>query len=243
MCNLGADQAMKYAISLLALVLLAASGTRAQDSQLPASALPSIGEAPAGSDMLKTFAFAAPASPEALADFPEAIPSASNSAASPRPEVQSVFPSYRFQAYGGYTFVRFNAFPGRHVSRNGFDISLSYFLKSGLFGVEGAVTGAFGSIGNENSGFALVGGGPRVRWAGPRGFQFWAHGLLGDAHFLPRVGNSGENAFAYELGGGIDIPAHFRRMAFRTEADMIGTRFYGTGQYSPKLSAGLVFKF
>jgi hypothetical protein len=66
---------------------------------------------------------------------------------------------------------------------------------------------------------------------------------VGDAHFGPSVASFGQDGFAYELGGGVDIAAHFRRLAYRVEADMIGSRLYNTNQFSPKVSAGIVYKF
>jgi len=232
---------MKCAISLSAFVLLFAFGTRAQDSpQLPSSPVSDTGASAAA---LKTFASVTLIPGAVLPDWPGGMAAASSSSPGPQGAVQGVRPTYSFQAYGGYTFVRVYAFPGREVNRNGFDLSLSHFFKKGLFGVEGAITGAFGSIGGETSDFAFFGGGPRVRFSGPRGLELWAHGLAGDAHFGPRIQAFTQDAVAYEVGGGVDITAHFQRFAYRVEADMIGSRLYNTAQYSPKVSAGIVYKF
>src|SRR5215469_14306789 len=162
-------------------------------------------------------------------------------APTPQVSVQSVFTAYSLQLYGGYTFIRVYAFPEREVNRNGLDISLSYYPHSGHFGAEGALTAAFGSIMNENSDFAFAGGGARFRWSAPRGIDVWAHGLIGGAHFGPRIAGFGQGALGYELGGGVDINAHRQRLAYRFEADMVGTRLYSVSQYSPKFSAGIVF--
>jgi hypothetical protein len=51
------------------------------------------------------------------------------------------------------------------------------------------------------------------------------------------------NAFSLELGGGVDLMPRHRRLGYRLQADMVATRFFGTYQYSPKISAGIVFKF
>jgi hypothetical protein len=171
------------------------------------------------------------------------VSTASNGSSLPRTTVLKVIPSYGFQAYLGYTFVRFYAFPGEAANRNGVDVSMAYFFRKGLFGVEGAVTGTFGSIRGETSDFAFVGGGPRVRWSAWRGLQVWGHGLVGDGHFSPKFANLTTDGLSYELGGGVDIPSHWRRFMYRGEVDMIGSRLYNTTQYSPKVSAGVVFEF
>ena len=53
----------------------------------------------------------------------------------------------------------------------------------------------------------------------------------------------GQAAFAYEAGGGIDINAHHQKWAYRFAGDMVGTRFFSTNRFSPKISAGIVYKF
>ena len=116
-------------------------------------------------------------------------------------------------------------------------------IHSGLLGAEGSLTTTFGSISGERSDFVFAGGGPRFRWSAPRGIELWAHGLVGGANFGPRIAGFGQDSLGYELGGGIDISAHRERLAYRFEADMIGTRLYRVTQYSPKLSVGIVFKF
>lgn len=174
--------------------------------------------------------------------IPGEFPSSANSSL-PQVTVQSVFPNYNFQLYGGYTFIRFYAFPAREVNRNGFDMGISYYPHSGHLGVEGSLTAAFGSVMNEKSDFAFAGGGPRFRWSAPRGIEIWGHGLAGGANFGPSIAGFGQSTIAYELGGGVDINAHRQRLAYRFEADMVGTRLYDGTQYSPKFTAGIVFKF
>ena len=162
----------------------------------------------------------------------------------PAPQsVAGVFPSYRWQAYVGYTFVRFYAYPGATVNRNGFDLAAAYYFRQGWLGAEGALTTTFGSLSGQTSNLLLVAGGPKVRWSGPRAVDLWAHALAGGAHFTPQTPYGGEGAFGYELGAGVDINAHHPHLAYRLEADMVGTHFFGTWQYGPKISAGIVLKF
>ena len=125
-----------------------------------------------------------------------------------------------------------------------FDIGLAYYLHSGHLGVDvGALTTTFGSIMSERSDFVFAGGGPRFRWAIPRGVEIWGHGLAGGANFGPTIAGFKQSTVAYEVGGGVDINAHRQRLAYRFEADMVGTRLYDVTQYSPKFTAGIVFKF
>ncbi|HVB59340.1 MAG TPA: hypothetical protein VNE63_23280 [Candidatus Acidoferrales bacterium] len=157
--------------------------------------------------------------------------------------VQGVFPSSNWQAYIGYTFVRFYVVPGTTVNSNGFDGSLAYYYRGGWFGGEGEFVGAFGSLSGQTSNFLLGAGGPKVRWSGSSGLEIWAHGLVGGAHFSPQTTYGDEQALAYELGAGVDIPGRHQRIAYRLEGDMVGTRFFGSYQYSPKISVGVVYKF
>jgi hypothetical protein len=126
---------------------------------------------------------------------------------------------------------------------NGFDIGAVYYYHSSFYGADGEMVGTFGSALGYNSRFTFASGGPRFRWNGPRGLELWGHGLVGIADLVPRTAYGPENSFGYEVGGGIDIDAHHRRIAYRAEADLLGTHFFGTYQYSPKVSVGIVFKF
>jgi hypothetical protein len=236
---------MRYSVFLIILVLFFAFDSNAQSSHLAPSTFVAAADNMVSSEAVSpAFASVTLVPAENLPPLLEATPAgASTPAPSPQRDVISATLRYGYQAYLGYTFVRVYAFPAREVNRNGLDVGMTYFYKTGIFGLDGAITGAFGSIGNETSNFAFVGGGPRVRTTGPRGIEVWAHGLLGVAHFGPRLAGFSQNAFAYELGGGVDIPSHLRRIYYRVEADMIASRFYDTGQYSPKVSAGIVFRF
>jgi hypothetical protein len=237
---------MKEAVYLLLFVLLSPFVANAQEAQTASSTSAAVADNGAASETPDRFDSVALVPSETSAGSTAgAAASASNSASAPQTQtkVLNVFRTYSFQAYGGYTFVRFYAFPSLAANRNGVDVSMSYFFRKGLFGVEGAVTGTFGSIGAETSDFAFVGGGPRVRWSAWRGLQVWGHGLVGDSHFSPQFSHLTTDGLSYELGGGVDIPSHWRRFMYRGEVDMIGSRLYSTTQYSPKVSAGIVFEF
>jgi hypothetical protein len=230
---------MKYA-PLFLLALLVAGGAKGQNSSLEDSSVETAADTP---EIARNFDSVVLLPTENFPAPPEASPAAESGSAFPQGGVTSVFAPTHYQVYGGYTFVRFYAFPGRVGNRNGVDLSMSYFFWRDIVGVEGAVTGVFGSIGNVRSDFAFVGGGPRVRWLIARGLEVWAHALLGDGHFGPQVANFSQDGLAYELGAGVDISSRLRRLSYRVEGDMIGSRLYDTTQYSPKVSAGVVFKF
>lgn len=183
----------------------------------------------------------APAAPTFSAT--SAIPAtpAASEPASPQ-NVYGVFQNYSTQAYLGYTFFNFTQTSGTHISMNGFNASMQQYLKS-WFGLDGEMFGTWGSQKYPAQNFVWGGAGPRFRWSAPRGLELWAHGLAGYAVSHPRTPNGSTSAFAYEVGGGVDINAHHQRWAYRIQADAVGSNFFGTYQISPKISAGIVYKF
>ena len=157
--------------------------------------------------------------------------------------VQGVFPGYNWQAYIGYTYVRFFEVPNTTVNSNGFNCSMTYFHNGGWFGGDGEFVAAFGSQSNRTSALLLGMGGARVRWSESRRLNLWAHALAGGSHLTPRTPYGSEAALGYELGGGVDLNTHYERLAYRIQADAVGTRYFGTYQFSPKISVGVVYKF
>jgi hypothetical protein len=126
---------------------------------------------------------------------------------------------------------------------NGFDLGITYYPTSSWLGADGDVFAEFGSFSNRSSRFTDYLGGVRARWLGPRNLELWAHGLVGSAKFVPVTTSGGQTAFSYEAGGGVDLGIPHRRLAYRVQADMVGTRLFHTYQFSPKISFGVVFKF
>jgi len=162
----------------------------------------------------------------------------------PAPEpVQSVFQTYNMQIYFGYTFFRFYAEPKLTNNMNGLNLSAVYYPGGKWFAPDAEVVGTFGSVPTCTTKFVMVAGGGRVRWQGPRGIEVWAHGLVGYSNFLPQSAFGNHSAFAFETGAGVDLNLRNQRWAIRLAGDMIGTRYFSTGQYSPKVSAGIVLKF
>jgi len=163
-------------------------------------------------------------------------------AADPPQGVQGVFVNYSWQAYFGYTFVRFYEVPGMQQDTNGFNYSMVYFLKD-WFGLDGEFAATHTSQNAFNGWLLFGGGGPRFRWSGPRGLELWGHVLFGYSHFTPQTSYGGQGAFAYTAGGGADINIRHTRWALRLGADMVATNYFNTYQYSPKAFGGVVYKF
>lgn len=225
---------------MLGLILVLAAGAGAQDGREEALEQDVCSLQPvyfvSAISLLRPFS----AAPSALAD-PAANPLPASEPPVPQ-QVQGVFPRSNWQAYAGYAYARFYAFPGTTVNRNGFDFSVAYYFKNWL-GAEGELVATFGSLSGQTSDFIVGAGGPKLRWSAPNGIEVWAHGLIGGANFTPQTPYGKEGALAYEFGVGVDIPSRHRRFAYRVEGDMVGTRFFGTYQYSPKISVGIVYKF
>jgi hypothetical protein len=178
------------------------------------------------------------------APLASARPAPALPAPAPEPQgVQGVFPTLYWQGYVGYSFLRFYETPQTRVNTNGLEVSMAYFFKDWL-AVEGEVDGGIGPQGNQTGKLVFGGPGLRARWAQPRSAtEFWAHAVVGGAHFVPKTPYGSEGAFGYEIGGGIDLNSRHKRLAYRVEADVVGTMFFSTYQVNPKVSAGVVYKF
>lgn len=234
---------MRHTLSLFGTVFLLTAAASAQSNSpqpllltLPSTAL-STAPAPAPvTTAIAPFSIA-PGTPASAAKN-----SSVSLAADPQQGVQGVFTNYNWQAYLGYTYFLFYEAPGNHVSGNGFNYSTVYYFKD-WFGLDGEFAATHGSQGGQSSWFLFGGGGPRFRWSAPRNLEIWGHVLLGGSHFTPQTPFGRQEAFAYEAGGGVDINAHHRKFAYRVGADMVGSRFFSTYQYSPKAFIGFVYKF
>jgi hypothetical protein len=226
---------MRYIAFLFIAILMAASGAGAQVnfSSYALTSSPFAGSiaapAPVAQNVFMPAIFADPALlPPAPAPEPQGI--------------QGVFENYSWQAYVGYTFLRAYVVPGTAVNQNGVNASVVWFYRDWI-GFDGELMGAYGTLSGDSSWTFFGGGGPRFRYTLPRGLEVFAHGLVGYAHLTPQTPFGGENAFAYEVGGGVDLMRPHHRFGYRLEADMLGTRYFSVYQYSPKISAGIVFKF
>jgi hypothetical protein len=240
---------MRYFVFLSGLVLLLSISSGAQTSTsnsalLPSSyfAVPATSDAPTNAPAIALTPFSS-----ATANTPPGVLAASKplsllpAPAVPPQDVTSVFESYAWQLYGGYTFQRFYELPNITQNMNGFNFSVVYYWKD-WFGLDGEFAATHATQDNFSSWFLFGGGGPRFRWSARKGVELWAHVLVGGSHFTPQTPAGSQQAFAYELGGGVDLP--FKpRWALRLGGDAMATRYFSTYQFSPKVSAGLVFRF
>lgn len=208
---------------------------------LPSQPVSTVLFAPAQTTLPSYFAEANSLPAPNLFPVPNASPS-SEPGAPPPQGVQGVFQNYNWDAYIGYSFVRFYEVPGTAVNRNGFEYSMTYFFKD-WFGAEGEFTFTRGTQNGQGSRFETGMGGAHVRIVARRGMELWAHGLAGGVEFTPQTAYGGQTAFAGDVGGGVDIGTNHRRLAYRFGADMVATRLFSTYQISPKFTAGVIFRF
>jgi len=159
-----------------------------------------------------------------------------------QPSAVPVYEQYSWQLAANYTFFHFEEGHGLNPNSNGIIVNASYYFKD-WFAAEGEAMGTWGSQAGVTSHFVFAGGGPRVRWSLPRGLELFGHALVGGAHFVPQTPFGGQNAVGYVLGGGVDVNAGHRRIAYRAGVDMVGTRFFDDNQFSPRFYVGFVFKF
>jgi hypothetical protein len=236
---------MKHAAFLLGVMLIFTATAGAQvSSNLSLTQATSVSSTAPTPQAPPLFAFAATsdATPVGGAAQGTAAPGAQDNTP---PPVFGVFQNYNWQATAGYTFFRFYLSPHPSIveDMNGLHLGIVWYPHGKWVGADGDFTAAWGSFDRFSSKFALAMGGPRFRWAAPRGLEIWAHGLVGGAHILPQTPFGNQGAFAYDVGGGVDIGIHQRRLAYRVQADMVGTHFFNTYQYSPKIAVGIVFKY
>jgi hypothetical protein len=169
--------------------------------------------------------------------------SGSNSNDQQPPSVYGVFQNYNWQVNGGYTFFRFYVVPKVTENMNGLNLGMVYYPKGFWIGPEGQFDALFGNVLGLSSKYVMALAGPRFRWSAPLGLEVWGHGLVGGSNFLPQTAFGKQSSFTYEAGGGVDINVHQKRFAYRIGADMVGTRYFNTHQYSPRVAVSFVYKF
>ncbi|MGH9639280.1 MAG: hypothetical protein ACRD3Y_04415 [Bryobacteraceae bacterium] len=157
--------------------------------------------------------------------------------------IYGVTPDYNWQAYGGFTYTRLYEAPGTVVNMAGFDFAVDYYPHLRWIAGEGDISSTFGSQSGQSSQLVTAMGGVKLRWPRERGSNVWIHGLAGTAYLAPKTVYGGQHAFSYEFGAGADIAYRQSRVSYRLEADIVGTFFFGTYQYSPKVTAGIVYRF
>lgn len=141
------------------------------------------------------------------------------------------------QVGAGFTFVSFHETPGTTWNNPGFDASAVYYRD--WLGVEGNFSGAFGSQNSASTSLLFAGGGVRMRLQNVFAFEPWVHAVVGYTHLSPQLSFGSDNAAGYKLGGGVDLHPHHGRIGYRVSADMLGTSFFHTYQFSPEVSVGV----
>jgi hypothetical protein len=132
--------------------------------------------------------------------------------------------------------------PNTITNNNGFTLSGAYYLRKWV-AADFELTDGIGTQAGQRSQILFTGGGARLRWPTSSPLEFWVHALVGDSYLTPKTAYGSQSALGYEGGAGVDLRHHRSRIVYRLSADIVGTRFFGTYQYSPKVSAGVVFKF
>ncbi len=241
---------MKQATFLLGIALLLAGRAAAQANSAASlsfatAASPAPQPAPPAAAPLDLALPAGfhPAPSSAPVNYSLALPAAPAPSEPAEPQnVQGVFQNFDWQAYLGYTYVRFFEVPGTQVNTDGLNFGVVYYLKEWV-GVDGEFVGTYGTQYGDNAKFLMGMGGVRVRHAMEHNVEVWAHALVGAAKYLPQTAFGNQTSVGYEVGGGLDLNTHRRRLAYRLSVDAAGTAFFNTYQISPKVSAGVVFKF
>lgn len=234
---------MKYMAFLGAVVLALASTAQAQSSSGPSFALGSPATAMAAAAAAEPMP--ASASSFAAADPAPADPSAAEpAAAEPAPQgVYGVLQNYDWQAYVGFSHMSFFELPGVTGQLNGFNMAIEFYPHSGHLAADGEFATGFAPQNGVTTRLALGLGGVRYRVDVGRGLEIWGHGMIGGAHFYPQTEFGSQDALAFDLGAGVDLNPHHRRLGFRAQIDWTPTRFFGTHQYNVRESVGVVYRF
>jgi opacity protein-like surface antigen len=168
---------------------------------------------------------------------PEAAPS-------PAPQPRFVFggrDDFRWQLGIGADWIRFRS-SIFNASAVGIKSSVTYFTNE-WFAIEGNVSAAFAPqiFDREHVKVLVYGAGPKIAWR-ERRWEPWAHGIVGGSHEQPQTAGHSKNAFAAELGGGVDYRFN-PRFSGRLEANWIHTSFFSQSQNNFELMGGVVFHF
>lgn len=141
----------------------------------------------------------------------------------------------------GFTYVKFRS-PAINANMLGLNTSVAYFTRD-WFGVEGNITAVFGEkiFVNERVKYGGFTGGPKIVMR-RRGWEPWAHALVGVAHVSPQVAGGGQNGVAVQLGGGADYRLR-GQLALRMEGDWVLTHLYSLSQNNFQLVAGFFVHF
>lgn len=146
----------------------------------------------------------------------------------------------RGEVFLGYSYANIDVIADR-VHAAGFEISGAGNLHRN-WGLEGDVSGHFGSLGGSHFQNWLFLGGPRAAKRFHRATPF-AHALFGANHF--RIAGESSTDFAMAYGGGLDVNVSDHVALRAVQADYVYIRFSEAGahdnSHSVRLSFGLTF--
>ncbi len=145
------------------------------------------------------------------------------------------------EAFIGYSFVRADGgenFPGGwHGSIAG------NFNKN--FGLVGEFSGHYKDFSGVTLKVHTFTFGPRFTYRGSERVEAFAHATVGGANASASAFGigAGDTAFAWTIGGGVDIRCTDRIAVRPVQLDYVGTRFGSQTQNNLRYSAGIVFRF
>jgi hypothetical protein len=172
----------------------------------------------------------------------------------------------KIELFGGYSYVRGaievrpntpltvcppNCSPSSLVTQranlNGWDLSGTYKM-TGSLGLAADFSGHYGTLNGGRTHLNTYLFGPQLSFPGP--ISPFVHGLFGGAHESVGAFNTAayfppgsQTAFAFAIGGGIDVKAA-PFVSFRLiQVDYLYTHLYGRMQTQPRISAGVVLHF
>jgi opacity protein-like surface antigen len=152
----------------------------------------------------------------------------------------------RVEAFGGYSYLRFQPEGGSGINLNGWDGAMQYNASRSI-GFKADISGHYGTpVAGEtlNSYSFLFGPVISSRVEGSNGFTPFLHGLVGANRISASAAglSTSDTAFAMAFGGGVDVKAAHRVSARLVQIDYLFTK-HGTAthQNNVRVSAGVVF--
>ena len=141
---------------------------------------------------------------------------------------------------------------------NGWIVAGNYNLSNSWLGIEGEISGHYGSQNLSALPIIIPGApasvtnseynydfGPRITWRAPdQPVNVFGHLLFGGSH--AKISASGidqtDGSFSWILGGGADYNFS-ANWAGRAQLDLLHTSFFDDGKFHPRISLGLVYRF
>jgi len=168
----------------------------------------------------------------------------------------------RVEVFGGYSYMRLqdSGIDGQDRDLNGYNVSGAFTILKKSLAIKADVSGHFGNLSNilptstdlRQTMFLF---GPQFTLRKSQRIQPFAHALFGFANQRINndvVGDITDNAFAFAIGGGVDIKALSSKLSLRmVQADYVRTQLGllngvgsdSTGSNNLRISTGIVLRF